>query len=106
MTPALFKQAAKSTHSSYFHAAQVKRGGAVLSSGHNNKIVHAEVHALKKLWPSERIGTTVISIRMTRGGNLGLAKPCDSCELYMRRAGVKKVIYSTREGTLAVLKLR
>jgi deoxycytidylate deaminase len=42
---------------------------------------------------------------MTRGGNLGMAKPCPICEAYMRGAGVKKVIYSDKSGQMVTMRL-
>jgi pyrimidine deaminase RibD-like protein len=99
------KLAGTARHRSHKHSALVFRGGALISQGVNHDTVHAEVQALKKLWPSHRAGTTVLTIRMTKGGNLGMAKPCPICEAYMRGAGVKKVIYSDASGQLITMKL-
>lgn len=99
------KLSRKARHHSHKHAALVYKSGALVSQGVNHDEVHAEVQALKKLWPSERADTTVVSIRMTRGGKLGLAKPCVMCEAYMRGAGVKKVIYSDNSGQMVTMRL-
>src|SRR5512138_3045127 len=96
---------AKSKHTAHKHAAVVYRGSNIVATGVNHDEVHAEVQALKKLWPDHRTGTTVVSIRMTRGGKLGMAKPCKACEEYMRKAVVKKVIYSTNDGQMVRMKL-
>jgi deoxycytidylate deaminase len=90
----------KATHKCHKHAAVVYRGGAIVAMGYNHDEVHAEVSALNKLWPSERRGTRVVSIRMSKGGNLRLAKPCVDCEAYMRANGVKMVIYSDNNGNM------
>jgi cytidine deaminase len=87
------------------HAALVVRGGSIISVGVNHETTHAEVQALKTLWPSERRGTRIIVVRMTRGGRLGMSKPCAECETFMREAGVKSVQYSDAAGELQRMKL-
>jgi cytidine deaminase len=105
ITPKMRKLFGRSNHPCHKHAAMVFRGGNLVSSGSNHETVHAEVQALKKLWPDHRAGTTVVSIRMTRGGVLGMAKPCAACEKFMREAGVKKVIYSNALGQMEKMRL-
>jgi hypothetical protein len=80
------------------HASVVMRGGAVLSFGFNHDGLHAEEAALRKLWPSERRGTTLISFRLTRGGVPGMALPCSRCMRLLHLNGVRKVVFSNREG--------
>lgn len=99
------KLAERARHHSHKHAALVYKSGALISQGVNHDEVHAEVQALKKLWPNEREDTTVVTIRMTKGGRLGLAKPCPECEAYMKLAGVKKVIYSDADGQMVTMKI-
>jgi deoxycytidylate deaminase len=99
--------ASRSDHNSYLHVAAVIRGGVLLSLECNQGSHHAECRALEKLWPSERKGTTVYSLRFTMGHKrLALAKPCPECEKYMRRYGIKKVIYSSSGGDLISFRLR
>jgi pyrimidine deaminase RibD-like protein len=95
----------KARHRAHRHAALVYRGGALISQGTNHDEVHAEVAALRRLWPSHREDTTVVSIRMTKGNKLGMAKPCPNCEEYMRLAGVKKVVYSDAMGQMITMRL-
>lgn len=99
------KLAKKARHKTHHHACLIYRGGALVAMGVNHDTVHAEVAALNSLWPSERRGTKVISIRMTRAGKLSMAKPCEACEAYLRENGVKLVLYSTREGNMERMKL-
>lgn len=106
MTPALRRLAEKSPHKTYKHAVQIVKGGSVISYGYNHDTIHAEVQALNKLWPGFARGTVVYSMRFTRSGNLAMAKPCDDCETALRAAGVKKVVYSNREGGLSEMSLR
>lgn len=84
----------------YRHCAMVVRGGAILSVGVNNKILHAEVAALEALEPSERKDTMVISLRIRKDGSLAMGRPCWKCMLYMREYGVKKVMYSLSNGSM------
>lgn len=62
----------------------------------NNKynMIHAELDALRKL-RNRAEGYTALVYRSTRGGALALSKPCVSCHLALKQAGIKKVIYTT-----------
>lgn len=101
----LRKIAAESNHSSFCHVAVVMRGGVILAMECNQASHHAEVRALEQLWPSERSGVKVLSLRFTSSKQtLTSAKPCSECEAYMRRYGVKKVVYSNRDGTISTAK--
>jgi len=97
--------ATRSQHKYAFHSVIVQRGGATVATGYNHGEIHAEVNALGKLWPDHREGTKLWSIRVTPGGKLASAKPCNNCETYLRKYGVKLVIYSNAEGTLTRMKL-
>lgn len=92
----LLKTARRSDHKIYNHAALVIKGGAILSSGYNHGWKHAEVHALEKLWPNKRKGTTVIVIRASKSkfGPLGNSRPCQKCIDFLKENGVVRVIYS------------
>jgi deoxycytidylate deaminase len=98
------KLAAKSTHQ-HKHAVVVERGGAILSYGYNVGWNHAEKKALGKLWPNKRKGVTVWSLRVSNSGAFMMAKPCPKCEQYLRENGVKEVLYSTNDGSIARMRL-
>jgi deoxycytidylate deaminase len=85
---------------SYRHVAIVTRGGCVLSVGVNSGVHHAEMVALWELFPANRKGVTVMSLRIRKDGSLAMAKPCPACTRNMREYGVKKVVYSISDGTL------
>lgn len=88
------------------HAAIVLRGGCIIARGYNHDRYHAEVAALGSLWPSERRGTRVVTLRVRRdNGKVGMAKPCENCMRYMRANGVKSIVYSDRDGSLQTIKL-
>lgn len=61
--------------------------------GYNRSFLHSEVHALNQLWPNKRSGTTLINLRITRGGHFGNARPCPTCWNHLILSGVNKVIY-------------
>ena len=94
-----FRMAEKVVGRNYRHIAIVFRGGSILSIG-NNVSRHAEVAALSKLFPNERIGTTVLSMRIRKHGSIANGKPCANCMRFMIACGVKKVVWSNSNGTL------
>lgn len=100
VTEAVKRLVRKSTHKQHKHAVMVFRGGALVATGYNHGESHAEAVAMRKLWPDHRIGTRVVSIRMRKNGELGMAKPCPRCEAMLREAGVKSVTYSNYEGQM------
>lgn len=79
------------------HAALVLRGGNIVSIGSNRSDTHAEVAALRNLWPSERRGCVVVSLRFTATGQLANAKPCPACQAFLIENGVTKAHYTTAE---------
>lgn len=99
------KSASSSDHRVYFHGVAVIRGGSVVSFSSNFRRTHAEVRALSKLWPNKRKGTKVWSIRLTPGGKLACAKPCNNCEKYLREQGVKSCFYTTSTGSIEEMRL-
>lgn len=107
ISPSLKRAARRSTHSQFFHTAQIKFGGAVLATEHNKGEYrtdgegHAEVRACLRASAKGRSlrGATIISIRVTATGKLANARPCMKCVATLREYGIKKVVYSTAEGT-------
>jgi len=52
---------------------------------------HAETRLVRKMTP----GSTVWVARVAKkDGNWAMARPCAGCEMRLRRAGVKKVVYT------------
>ncbi len=94
------KKLAKKSTRKHQHVALVFKGGALLATGYNYNQTHAEVAALKKLWPSKRRGTTVVSLRFSKDGALKDATPCKNCWLFMVEAGVTKVYASNASGII------
>ena len=56
---------------------------------------HAETEMLRLASKPPR---TVYVARVSKGGQLRLARPCKNCYAALRQAGVKKIIYTTNNG--------
>jgi pyrimidine deaminase RibD-like protein len=95
----------KSGHHQHRHAVIVMKGGAIIATGYNHGTVHAEIHALSRIWPNKRKGCKIYSIRIRKDGNFGMAKPCPPCEAYLIEHGIKKVYYTTNDGGIATMRL-
>lgn len=85
------------------------KGGAIIGFGKNNykktdsfsKSRHKKLHAEEALAKRfNLIGASVIVVRITRSGNLGLAKPCPTCERLLREKGVKRIYYTNKNGII------
>jgi pyrimidine deaminase RibD-like protein len=87
--------------------AVVVSAGRVLSHQSNfySNSLHAEVRAVNKVPEDLRKNSTIVVVRQRRTQKMGLAKPCGDCEAYLRKCGVKCVIYSNEQGDLEKLHL-
>lgn len=88
------------------HVVIVERGGAIVATGVNHDLVHAEVAALNKIWPNRRKDVTIWSFRLRRDGKLGMAKPCAKCQEFLRQNGVKNVYYTNPWGQMERMKIQ
>ena len=52
---------------------------------------HAETRLARKLTPNSTVWVARIS---RKDGSWALARPCSGCELRLRRAGIKRVVYT------------
>ncbi len=59
--------------------------------------LHAEVSALVKC---REVPHTLYVARILKNGDTALAKPCEICELAIKEAGVKHVVYTVGSGFL------
>lgn len=100
----LIRTARKSTHSSFHHGTLILRGGAVVAAGYNHGEIHSEKMAISKLWPNKRKGCTVINVRITKTG-FGNSAPCPDCLNLLRSMGIKRVIYSERNGNFREIRI-
>lgn len=78
------------------------KGGRVIAKGYNSYVNcrHAEIACLSKTWKSERDGAVLYVVRRRRDQKFGMSKPCPNCEAFIRDSGIKKVFYTTNEGTV------
>lgn len=107
-----------STHKQHRLGAVIVKGGRILATGYNqlrpSKLIgtntlHAEAHAVLHLLKSRRqadlIGADIYVNRYTRGGRIGLARPCSHCMELLRTVGIRRVFYTTDEGTTVMEKI-
>lgn len=102
----LRKEAMKSQHQWAFHGVIIKKGGAILNSGHNYSTIHAEISAIKTMDPARLNGSTLWSVRVSRTGALANARPCEECMEAIRKAKIKTVVYSVLGGGLIKERVR
>lgn len=112
------KNALKSKFGQHRLGAVIVKGGRVLSTGYNQrrpsaflkqKTIHAEEHAILKLLKARRLadvaGSSIYVSRFTRGGNVGMACPCQRCMDLIRSVGISRIYYTTDFGTTEMIKL-
>ena len=83
------------------HASIIFDHGTPISFASNNDKYHSEEFAIIQCNFEDRIalkGKIMVNIRITRGGRVGLAKPCPSCYELLRERKFRKIIYSTNDG--------
>lgn len=101
-------QAEQAPHAQWRVGAVLVKGGSVLSSGFNRyrndpSLVnlhevsyHAEEAAIRRA--GDPYGATLYVARIKRGGDLGMAKPCQKCQQIIIGNGVHTVVWSTSDG--------
>ena len=94
--------------------AVVFKGKRIYSSGHNSvrssplsmkyrdweESLHAEQSALLNLDWSKLKGCSILVLRLSKKGKLGMCKPCPMCEKLLRYVGIKYAYYSNAEGEI------
>ena len=73
---------------------------AKLANSAERIVLHAEVRALLDAKRQRKTVDTIVVERYDTKGNPALAKPCEVCELFIRHCGVKKVIYTSKDGLI------
>jgi len=104
------------------HGAVLVKGGSVISTAFNKDKFsafgarfrqqgrgpathHAELGCVTGVDRSKTAGANIFVVRVNRHGQLRLSKPCPMCHDVLKFTGVKKVYYSTNEGTVEMYKL-
>lgn len=112
------KEALKSKHTQHKMGAVIVKGHRILSTGFNQirpskilktETLHAEASAILKLLKEDRLhdlsGAEIYVTRFTKGGQVGLARPCPACNSLIHSVGIRSIHYTTDQGTTEVIKL-
>ena len=70
-----------------------------------NATLHAELGVILGMDRTKTQGATVYVARINSDGERRMSKPCPMCEAAMRHVGVKKVVYTDRDGTIESMRL-
>src|SRR5688572_14161707 len=105
------KEAAKSPHKQHKLGAVLVKGERILSTGFNQlrpsgvlrtPTLHAEAAAILKLLKEGRLaslaGSEMYVTRFTKGGAVGMAKPCERCMDLIRSVGIRRIHYTNNDG--------
>jgi len=103
------KLSKKSTHHQHQLACVIVHKNRVVSMGwnqkkthsksiHKFKMLHAEIHALLGCTYDELKGCVAYVYRETKNGQPAMSKPCTTCEIALKLAGIEKVYYTSDEG--------
>ena len=104
------------------HGAVLVKGGSVINASFNKENFnsfgvrfrgqdcgpathHAELGCILGLPRSATTGSTLFVCRVNRRGEFRLSRPCYMCHNALKHVGVKKVYYTTNEGTIRMYKL-
>lgn len=111
------KQAKKSPHKQHKLGAVIVKGSRILSVGYNSlrpssllgtHTLHAEAAAVLKLLKARRLsdlaGAEMYVTRFTRGGAVGIARPCIKCQQLLHSVGIRNCYYSTDSKQIGVMK--
>lgn len=108
------EEACRSEHL-HGHGAVVYKRKNIIQSGRNqycamNRIrhfnskriwsVHAEMNALAGLPRHMTKNADIVVVRVNKNGDIVNSKPCDICMGLIRSAQIRKVLYSTDDGTI------
>lgn len=108
------EESTRSEHSAK-HGAVVYKKGNIIQSGrnqyccasrlnhfHSKRIwsIHAEMNALGGLPKRITKGADILVVRTNKNGELVNSKPCNVCMGLIRTANIRRVLYSTDDGTI------
>lgn len=112
------KEAKKSCYKQHRLGAVVVKGGRILATGFNElrpssvtktPTLHAEASAILKLLKKRKLhdlfGADLYVTRYTRGGSIGLARPCVACMDLIRSVGISHVHYTTNTNATETMKV-
>lgn len=113
------KKIALNNSHSYHLVAWAKRGTSVIFGTNSSRCstkfervhpdgtkgfhLHAEMDLIRKFEPGTLRQINVV--RFSKAGKLTMSKPCEYCQAFLRKHGVKKVNYTNWDGTWSSMKL-
>jgi deoxycytidylate deaminase len=93
------------------HGAILVKNNVVLSAGFNQykthpkltektewPYLHAETHAMFKYGLENLEDTKLYVVRIRPNNLIGISKPCETCQYFICKTGVKEVHYTTNKG--------
>ena len=99
----------KSGHPRFRHGSIVVLRNSIVGKGANWGFMHAEVSSIssidKNLSKSSKDKLVVFVCRVNARGLFRNSKPCENCQDYMRRWGIRKVYYTIDENCVGKMKL-
>lgn len=111
------REALKSKHKQHRVGAVIVKGGRILSTGFNKirpskelktETIHAEEDAVLKVLRNGNhqalVGAKIYVTRFTRGGRIGLSKPCERCMALLTSVGMRSASFTTDYGTVETIK--
>lgn len=113
----LITTAQKSEYKEQKHGAILVKGREIVASGYSRMsrklyqgirswTTHAEVDAL--LRGLDRYGNLkgdMLVVARYKSYGFTYSRPCEECRTFIKKKGIKKVLYSNRSGSFSVLKL-
>tara|TARA_R110002110_G_scaffold321999_1_gene534388 strand:- start:958 stop:1410 length:453 start_codon:yes stop_codon:yes gene_type:complete len=114
--------ASNSNYGKIKHGAVLIKGGSIIKAAFNKDKFssfgerfrgpdcgpathHAELSCISGIDRSKTAGASIFVVRINRQGELRLSKPCPMCHDALKFTGVKKVYYSTNNGSIEMYKL-
>ena len=80
-------------------------GARFRKEGRGEATLHAELGAILGVDRSTTRGSTVYVARINREGEARISKPCPMCESALRHVGVKRVVYTDKNGKIESMRL-
>jgi tRNA(Arg) A34 adenosine deaminase TadA len=109
------REAIKSTYPHRLGALVLTKTGKIVSRGHNNRKTNPRLHRLgyfcthaecDAILHSHGQGNVLLVVRVTNGGELSCAKPCDRCLDFAFSNGIRKVYFTDWNGRIACVDKR
>lgn len=115
------RTAESSGYAQFRHGAVLVRGGRLLNVASNNSKYtsfaarflpahiaathHAELAALLNMPRTLTAGSDIYVVRINRSGELRNSKPCPMCQAAAKFCGVRRVFYTTDDGSVESMRL-